>query len=37
MAIAQQIIGAHGGEIEVQSEPGSGTTVRVLLPTETES
>ena len=37
LAIAQQIIGAHGGEIEVQSEPGSGTTVRVLLPTETES
>jgi signal transduction histidine kinase len=37
LAIAQQIIGAHGGEIEVQSEPGTGTTVRVALPTETES
>jgi len=37
LAISQQIIGAHGGEIEVQSEPGLGTTVRVLLPTETES
>lgn len=34
LAIAQQIIMAHGGEIEVQSQIGQGTTVKVTLPTE---
>ncbi len=34
LAIAQQIIMAHGGEIEVQSQIGQGTTVKVNLPTE---
>jgi PAS domain S-box-containing protein len=34
LAIAQQIIMAHGGEIEVQSQIGQGTTLKVILPTE---
>ena len=32
LAIAHEIILAHGGEIRVQSEEGRGTTVEVLLP-----
>jgi signal transduction histidine kinase len=30
--IARQIIQAHGGEIRVQSEAGTGTSVSVVLP-----
>jgi signal transduction histidine kinase len=32
LSIAQRIATAHGGDISVQSEPGSGSTVRVRLP-----
>lgn len=32
LAIAHEIILAHGGEIQVESEPGRGTTFEVLLP-----
>ncbi|GGA47595.1 two-component sensor histidine kinase [Kroppenstedtia guangzhouensis] len=32
MAIARQLVEAHGGEIRVESQPGSGTRVEVLLP-----
>ena len=32
MAIARQIVRAHGGEIEAKSAPGQGTAVTVILP-----
>ena len=32
LAISHEIVRLHGGEIEVQSEPGQGVTVRVHLP-----
>jgi signal transduction histidine kinase len=32
LSIARQIIDSHGGSIEVESEPGKGTTFRVELP-----
>jgi len=32
LAICQWIVAAHDGKIELHSEPGKGTTVRVLLP-----
>lgn len=32
LAIVERIARSHGGEVEVESEPGRGTTVRVALP-----
>ena len=34
MAVVSGIVGAHGGEIRIDSEIGRGTTVRVVLPVE---
>ena len=32
LAICQAVVSAHGGRIEVEGEPGSGSTFRVVLP-----
>ncbi len=32
LSLSQAIVSAHGGEIEIESKPGQGTTVRVSLP-----
>ncbi len=32
LAISRRIVHSHGGRIEVQSKPGKGTTVTILLP-----
>lgn len=32
LAVAREVVGAHGGRIEVESEVGEGTTFRVRLP-----
>jgi signal transduction histidine kinase len=32
MAMARQVIEQHGGRVEVTSQPGAGTTVRVVVP-----
>ena len=32
MAIAKKVIEAHGGEINIRSQPGHGTEVRIELP-----
>jgi signal transduction histidine kinase len=32
MAIASQVVGQHGGRIEVRSQPSVGTAVRIVLP-----
>jgi signal transduction histidine kinase len=37
MSIAKAIIDAHGGEIEVRSEPGNGTEILITIPFETGS
>jgi two-component system sensor histidine kinase PilS (NtrC family) len=34
LAIVHRIVGEYGGDIKVVSEPGAGTTVRVLLPAQ---
>ena len=34
LAIVRQTLVAHDGAVEVESEPGAGTTMRLLLPTE---
>lgn len=32
LSIAHQVVTAHHGKIEIESKPGSGTTMRILLP-----
>jgi signal transduction histidine kinase len=32
LPLARQLIEAHGGKLELQSEPGAGTTATILLP-----
>jgi two-component system NtrC family sensor kinase len=36
LSIAHQVVAAHDGRIEIDSLPGSGTTVRILLPGKRE-
>lgn len=37
LSIAHQIVAAHEGRIEIDSQPGSGTTVRILLPSRIDN
>jgi signal transduction histidine kinase len=32
LAIVKQIVVLHGGEVQIASDPGRGTTVSVVLP-----
>jgi two-component system, OmpR family, phosphate regulon sensor histidine kinase PhoR len=32
LSYVQQVVKAHGGKVELESEPGEGTTVTVILP-----
>ncbi len=34
LSIALGIVQEHGGQIEAESQPGSGTTFRIFLPTD---
>lgn len=36
LAVVQRLVSAHGGRIELDSEPGKGTTVRVWLPARSQ-
>jgi len=36
LAIARRVVNAHGGSIDAVANPGGGTVVRVLLPTESQ-
>src|SRR5690606_22954321 len=36
LSLVQSIVGLHGGEIGIESEPDKGTTVTLFLPFETE-
>lgn len=37
LALAQKIMATHGGRIAVESTPGEGTEVRILLPSDSEA
>ncbi len=37
LALAKKMVRAHGGRLEVESAPGAGTTVRLVLPREAAS
>lgn len=34
LSIAHQVVATQGGKIEIESQPGAGTTLRILLPAE---
>jgi signal transduction histidine kinase len=36
LPICRRIVEAHGGSLSIESEPGQGTTVRIVLPAEGE-
>ena len=36
LPICRRIVEAHGGRISIESEPGNGTTVRIVLPVDRE-
>jgi len=36
LPICRRIVEAHGGKISIESEPGNGTTVRIVLPVDRE-